>query len=150
MSAYLNISVYGDQGHVGIAYHKALPAHNMKKRSCLAFLRLSGSSQTIVPSVRRDTSCCTVTCLGPSIKAQWITRYVSQFNRNNCVWIQGCTNPVSHAVQAIEFFTVVPKFCKFWVLWNLRHVILLEPRILKWLRDFLETFSNHKLLNDCT
>jgi hypothetical protein len=46
-----------------------------------------------------------------------------------------CTNPRCQVMQATKFCTVVPNICGSWV-WNLIHVILMVPRVLRWFLDF--------------
>jgi len=45
-----------------------------------------------------------------------------------------CTNPRCQVMKAIKFCTVVPNICRSWV-WNLIHVILTVPRVLRWFLD---------------
>lgn len=49
------------------------------------------------------------------------------------VWL--CTNPWRHVAMAIKFCTMAACMCASSV-WNLLHVTLLIPRILRWLLDF--------------
>ena len=48
---------------------------------------------------------------------------------------QGCTNPRLQVTVANEVCTGVPQIFGFWV-WNLLHVTVLAPRIVRWLLDF--------------
>jgi hypothetical protein len=48
---------------------------------------------------------------------------------------QGCTQPVRLAARTAKFCTVVPNICGPSV-WNLLHIILLSPRMLKWPLQF--------------
>jgi hypothetical protein len=48
---------------------------------------------------------------------------------------QGCTNPGRQIAMATEFFfTLAPNMCGPSV-WNLLYVVLMAPRILRWLLD---------------
>ena len=49
--------------------------------------------------------------------------------------MHGCTNPGRQVARTTIYFVVPPNICGSSV-WNLLHVTLLEPRILKWLLDF--------------
>lgn len=46
-----------------------------------------------------------------------------------------CANPRCQVMQATKFCTAVPNICGSWV-WNLIHVILMVPRVLRWFLDF--------------
>jgi hypothetical protein len=48
---------------------------------------------------------------------------------------QGCTNPRRHVTTATRFCTVVPNIYGSSV-WNLLHITLLTPTILRWCLDF--------------
>jgi hypothetical protein len=47
----------------------------------------------------------------------------------------GCTNPRCRVTASTKFCMVAPNICGPWV-WNLLHITLLAPRILRWLIDF--------------
>ena len=65
--------------------------------------------------------------------------YPSVLNQNrifqNLYQLQRCTNPGHQVGQVTKFWMVVPNICGSSV-WNLLHVTLLAPRILKWLLEF--------------
>jgi len=46
-----------------------------------------------------------------------------------------CSKQESQVLQAIKFWLVAPNICVFSI-WNLLHITLLVPTILRWLLDF--------------
>jgi hypothetical protein len=52
-------------------------------------------------------------------------------NKNVTAWTMGEKIQGVHVVMATKFFTVVPKI--FGGLWNLLHITLRSPKILRWL-----------------
>jgi hypothetical protein len=50
------------------------------------------------------------------------------------------SNPVCKVTQATKFYTVALNVWGYWT-WNLLHVILLTPRILRWIPDFLSYWT---------
>ena len=57
-----------------------------------------------------------------------------------CPLIQGCTNLGRHATVATASFTLASNMCGSSV-WNLLHVTLLAPRILRWLQNFWKIYA---------
>jgi hypothetical protein len=53
---------------------------------------------------------------------------------------QVCTNPGLQVTRATKFCTVVPNTCGSSA-WNLLHVTLLAPRILRWFLVFWKIFA---------
>ena len=56
---------------------------------------------------------------------------------------QGCTNPGRQVSVTITFCTVMPKICGSSV-WNLLHVTILAPRILRWVQEFGKFLQSSK------
>ena len=68
--------------------------------------------------------------------------YVYTYNAHlvqncHCLLCHGCGNPRCQAMQATGFFMIAPNICRSAV-FNLLHVVLLPPEILRWFIHFLK------------
>ena len=95
--------------------------------------------------------CCNIKAVHDTCSCPLITRFNCFCPKRKRTLEQGCINSGRLIVMATTFCTVAPNI---WgpSVWNLLHVTILAPRILRWLLDFWKTckplfFKSNKYYN---